>query len=170
MKQLFEISPLPLKRRQFLKASAAATGGLVIGFYLPGGNKIAAAQTPPKPNTTPNAFLRIARDGSVTVQVKHLALLATIAELGPSNYNLNYHYLLDFLFLLVSLNFILFSNDYYYQTGKPDSFQVDLDRYRAVTAADVQRVVKKYLQANRVMISVVPQGKPELAAKKGVAQ
>ena len=72
MKQLFEISPLPLKRRQFLKASAAATGGLVIGFYLPGGNKIAAAQTPPKPNTTPNAFLRIARDGSVTVQVKHL--------------------------------------------------------------------------------------------------
>ena len=72
MKQFFEISPLPLKRRQFLKASAAATGGLVIGFYLPGGNKIAAAQTPPKPNTTPNAFLRIARDGSVTVQVKHL--------------------------------------------------------------------------------------------------
>ena len=72
MKQLFEISPLPIKRRAFLKASAAATGGLVIGFYLPGGNKIAAAQTPPKPNTTPNAFLRIARDGSVTVQVKHL--------------------------------------------------------------------------------------------------
>jgi zinc protease len=61
-------------------------------------------------------------------------------------------------------------NEYYYQTGKPDSFQADLDRYRAVTAADVQRVIKKYLQANRVMISVVPQGKPELAAKKGVAQ
>ena len=72
MKQFFEISPLPIKRRSFLKASAAATGGLVIGFYLPGGNKIAAAQTPPKPNTAPNAFLRIARDGSVTVQVKHL--------------------------------------------------------------------------------------------------
>ena len=61
-------------------------------------------------------------------------------------------------------------NEYYYQTGKPDSFQADLDRYRAVTAADVQRVVQKYLQADRVMISVVPQGKPELAAKKGVAQ
>jgi len=61
-------------------------------------------------------------------------------------------------------------NEYYYQTGKPDSFQADLDRYRNVTAADVQRVIKKYLQANRVMISVVPQGKPELAAKKGVAQ
>jgi zinc protease len=61
-------------------------------------------------------------------------------------------------------------NGYYYQTGKPDSFQADLDRYRAVTAADVKRVVQKYLQANRVMISVVPQGKPELAAKKAVAQ
>ncbi len=61
-------------------------------------------------------------------------------------------------------------NEYYYQTGKPDSFQADLDRYRNVSSADVQRVLKKYLQTNRVMISVVPQGKPELAAKKGVAQ
>jgi zinc protease len=61
-------------------------------------------------------------------------------------------------------------NRYFYITGKPDSFQADLDRYRAVTAADVQRVLKKYLQTNRVMISVVPMGKPELAAKKGVAQ
>ena len=72
MKQLFQTTPVPMKRRQFLKATAAATGGLVIGFTLPGGNKIAAAQGAPAPNTTPNAFLRIARDGSVTVQVKHL--------------------------------------------------------------------------------------------------
>jgi len=61
-------------------------------------------------------------------------------------------------------------NEYFYVTGHPDSFQADLDRYRNVTAADVQRVIKKYLLANRVMISVVPQGKLELAAKKGVAQ
>ena len=72
MKQLFQVVPLTMKRRQFLKASAAATGGLVIGFTLPGGHKIAIAQTPAAANTTPNAFLRIARDGSVTVQVKHL--------------------------------------------------------------------------------------------------
>ena len=70
MKQLFEA--LPVSRRQFLKASSAATGGLVIGFTIPGGHKLAAAQSAPKPNTVPNAFLRIARDGSVTVQVKHL--------------------------------------------------------------------------------------------------
>jgi zinc protease len=61
-------------------------------------------------------------------------------------------------------------NHYFYLNGKPDSFQADLDRYRAVTAADVKRVLKKYLETNRVMISVVPMGKPELAAKKGVAQ
>jgi zinc protease len=57
-------------------------------------------------------------------------------------------------------------NAYYYQTGNPDSFQADLDRYRAVTAADVQRVVKQYLRTNRVMASVVPQGKLDLAARK----
>ena len=61
-------------------------------------------------------------------------------------------------------------NAYYYQTGNPDSFQADLDRYRAVTAADVQRVVRQYLRANRVMASVVPQGKLDLAAKKVVIQ
>ena len=61
-------------------------------------------------------------------------------------------------------------NAYYYQTGTPDSFQADLDRYKAVTAADVQRVVRKYLRTSRVMASVVPQGKPELAAKKAVIQ
>jgi zinc protease len=62
-------------------------------------------------------------------------------------------------------------NAYYYETGNPDGFQNDLDQLRAVTAADVQRVVRKYLQAPRVMISVVPKGKPELAAtRRKVAQ
>lgn len=66
-----------LTRRQFLKASTA-TGGLVIGFHLFGGNRMAFAQeqgapaAPAKPAIPPNAFLRIAKDGSVTVQVKHL--------------------------------------------------------------------------------------------------
>lgn len=61
-------------------------------------------------------------------------------------------------------------NAYYYQTGNPDSFQADLDRYKAVSAADVQRVIRQYLRTSRVMASVVPQGKPELAAKKAVIQ
>jgi len=40
--------------------------------------------------------------------------------------------------------------------GKPDYFQEDLDRYRKVTAADVQRVAAKYLTANRLVMSYVP--------------
>lgn len=61
-----------LTRRDFLKTTALTSGGLVIGFTLPMGNKMANAQQPPKANTAPNAFLRIAKDGAVTVQVKHL--------------------------------------------------------------------------------------------------
>jgi len=64
-------TPKTPSRRDFLKVSAVASSGLVIGFNLILGNKIAAAQAAPDLNQ-PNAFLRIARDGSVTVQVKHL--------------------------------------------------------------------------------------------------
>lgn len=61
-------------------------------------------------------------------------------------------------------------NSYYYATGQPDYFQRDLDRYRAVTAADVQRVVHQYFGAGRVTLSVVPQGRKELAATQRVAR
>ena len=50
-------------------------------------------------------------------------------------------------------------NAYYYQLGTPDGFQKDLDRYRAVTIADIQRVVGQYLLGPRVIIGVVPNGK-----------
>ncbi len=56
-------------------------------------------------------------------------------------------------------------NAYYYQIGVPDGFQRDLDRYRAVTAADIQRVTRAYLTGPRVTLSIVPQGKRELAAQ-----
>ena len=57
-------------------------------------------------------------------------------------------------------------NFYNYFVGTPDYFQKDLDRYRKVTPADVQRAGRRYLTgAHRVVLSVVPQGKPELAAK-----
>jgi zinc protease len=55
-------------------------------------------------------------------------------------------------------------NSYYVRTGTADGFSDELARYRAVTAADIQRVAKQYLQAPRVTLSVVPQGHPELAA------
>src|SRR5258706_2985371 len=53
---------------------------------------------------------------------------------------------------------------YAYFGGTPDYFQRDLDRYLKVTPADVQRIARTYLaDARRVVLSVVPQGKPELA-------
>ena len=57
-------------------------------------------------------------------------------------------------------------NQYYIELGTPDGFQRDIDRLRAVTAADVQRVVRQYLLGPRAIISVVPMGK---AAIPGVA-
>jgi zinc protease len=59
-------------------------------------------------------------------------------------------------------------NEYYYFVGRPDAVQWDLDRYRAVTAADVQRVVRQYLLAPKAVLSIVPQGKRELAVQAGV--
>ena len=56
-------------------------------------------------------------------------------------------------------------NSYYYFVGTPDYFQQDLARHRAVTASDIQRVARQYLGGHRVVLSVVPQGKTDLAIK-----
>src|SRR3989449_6538761 len=55
-----------IPRRDFLKLSVAASGGLLIGFYLPGMQPEAQAAT-----FAPNAFVRIGTDDSVTVIVNH---------------------------------------------------------------------------------------------------
>jgi isoquinoline 1-oxidoreductase beta subunit len=77
-----------LSRRSFMKAGAVAGGGLVLGFVMPGANRIAqAAGAAPAPSA-PNAFLRIAPDNTVTVMVNrlefgqgvHTALPMLIAE------------------------------------------------------------------------------------------
>jgi zinc protease len=61
-------------------------------------------------------------------------------------------------------------NEYAYFQGTPDYFQKDLDALRAVTADDIKRVINTYLRGPRVMLSIVPQGKLELAAKKVIIQ
>jgi zinc protease len=54
-------------------------------------------------------------------------------------------------------------NYYHYFVGTPDYFERDLDRFRRVTPADVQRVARQYLlQQRRVVLSVVPQGRTNL--------
>jgi len=59
-------------RRDFLKTAALATGGLVIGFAVPGPGGSAFAQ-PGRARglPSPNAFLRIGGDDSVTVLLAH---------------------------------------------------------------------------------------------------
>ena len=61
-------------------------------------------------------------------------------------------------------------NAYAYFNGTPDYFQKDLDALRAVTADDIKRVINTYLRGPRVMLSIVPMGKPELAAKRVIIQ
>ncbi|MEP7001832.1 MAG: pitrilysin family protein [bacterium] len=44
-------------------------------------------------------------------------------------------------------------------------YKKEYERLTSVTAADVKRVANRYLGAGRVVVSIVPLGKPELAAK-----
>lgn len=64
-------SPPLAGRRAFLKGAAAASAGLVVGFYLPARVGVAAA-TAKEDAFAPNAFVRIASDNTVTVIAKHI--------------------------------------------------------------------------------------------------
>ncbi len=56
-------------------------------------------------------------------------------------------------------------NNYYYLTGNPDYFNEDLARYYAIDPQDISTIAKTYLKDNgRVVLSVVPKGKQDLAA------
>jgi zinc protease len=58
-------------------------------------------------------------------------------------------------------------NHYLYYTGDPDHVKESLAEYRALTPADIQRAAQQYLEGkNRIVISIVPTGKLELAAKE----
>jgi isoquinoline 1-oxidoreductase beta subunit len=61
-----------ITRRAFLRTSLASSAGLVIAFHVPARARAAApAPAPEKPLPPPNAFLRIAPDGSVTILLAH---------------------------------------------------------------------------------------------------
>src|SRR5262245_61791918 len=62
----------PVSRRSFLRASALAGGGLLISAYIDPAEKL-FAQAPQGPPAvlTPNAFIKIATDGIVTITAKN---------------------------------------------------------------------------------------------------
>ena len=62
-------------------------------------------------------------------------------------------------------------NNYYTRTGNPDYLNEDFSRYKAISPVDITAAVQQFLRDDgRVILSVVPEGKPELAspAKGGV--
>jgi isoquinoline 1-oxidoreductase subunit beta len=60
-----------LTRRDFLRASLVTGAGLVIAFHVPRRARAAEPAAPARPPPEPNAFLRIAPDGAVTVLLAH---------------------------------------------------------------------------------------------------
>ncbi|MCX7797081.1 MAG: insulinase family protein [Melioribacter sp.] len=57
-------------------------------------------------------------------------------------------------------------NSYFYYTGNPDYANEDLARYKAIDIEDIQSIAQTYLSEKaRVILSVVPKGKIELAVK-----
>ncbi len=59
-------------------------------------------------------------------------------------------------------------NYYNYFAGTPDWIEQDLARYERLTTADVQRVARQYLLSQpKIVLTVVPDGKQELALTAG---
>jgi isoquinoline 1-oxidoreductase beta subunit len=73
-----ESIPAGVSRRAFLVTSAAAGGGLLVGFYLPQ-RILAEAATPDADVFGPNAFIRIDRDDRVTLVMPQV-------EMGQGTY------------------------------------------------------------------------------------
>ena len=60
-----------MERRDFLKFTVAASGGLLIGIYLPTTSKLVRADEKTTDGFMPNAFVRIGSDDRITVIVNH---------------------------------------------------------------------------------------------------
>ena len=57
-------------------------------------------------------------------------------------------------------------NLYFYYTGNPDYSNESLSRYKALSPDDIQAAALTYLKDNsRVILSIVPKGKTELAVQ-----
>ncbi len=68
-----------INRRDFLKAGALLSGGLLLSFTVPGSGRRSQLASPPDADPSagtlaPNAFLRIAPDGRITVVLTHVEM------------------------------------------------------------------------------------------------
>jgi zinc protease len=54
-------------------------------------------------------------------------------------------------------------NAYLFHTGDPDYFEEDLSRFRALSPSDIQATARDTLGPGRIVLSVVPKGKRDLA-------
>src|SRR5262249_42027833 len=61
------LSMSAVSRRDFLRAGAAAGGGLLIAWQFPFGARAEAAARTPSASFAPNAFIRVRRDGRRTL-------------------------------------------------------------------------------------------------------
>ena len=57
-------------------------------------------------------------------------------------------------------------NRYFFATGNPDYFEEDLARYRALSPKDVQAAALRFLGRERVVLSIVPEGRRELGVSE----
>jgi isoquinoline 1-oxidoreductase beta subunit len=64
-------TPSGTSRRDFLRTTAVATGGLVLAFTVPGSRRFMGGQQASAAPFAPNAFLRVAEDDSVTILLSH---------------------------------------------------------------------------------------------------
>ena len=60
---------MKIGRRDFLRATALAGGGLLLAWYPE--SEAQTPEPPPAPPLSPNAFIRVAPDGSVTIMAKN---------------------------------------------------------------------------------------------------
>jgi zinc protease len=56
---------------------------------------------------------------------------------------------------------------FYSYTGDPGNINTEMDFYKGITPDEVLKTAKKYLKEAAVVLSVVPEGKSDLGAKKG---
>lgn len=65
-----------MNRRNFIQSSAIFGGGLLISFTIPQANKMAELSTEPAPalGFSPNAFLNIGTDNTITVTLSHVEM------------------------------------------------------------------------------------------------